>query len=173
VATELLPGLSVTQTFTCTLPTTAPNGPWQLSAFATTEGVGSYLAGDRVPFQVTGGSDDLAAPALESVVISPNPVVIGQPFSVTLRAFDENHAAPVPTTLGANIVLPGPPVGTGDWSCPAVTPSVISDTVLEWRFEDCLIPAGSSPWTYAGGIQVVDQLGYGARLSFSFLAVAG
>jgi hypothetical protein len=173
IAGDLAPGLSVTQTFTCTLPTTAPNGQWRVSATATNEGSGGYRGGGDFSFDVTGGSDDLAPPALESVEISPQPVVIGQPFSVTLRSFDDHHAAPAPTTLGANIVLPAPPGGTVNWSCSAVTPSAISDTVLEWRFTDCLIPEGSSPWTYAGGIQVVDQLGYSARLSFSFAAVAG
>lgn len=172
-AADLVPALSVTRTYTCTLPTTAPNGQWRVAATATNEGSGGYRGGGNFAFQLTGGSDDLFPPALESVEVSPHPVVIGQPFSVTLRSFDDHHVAPAPTTLAANIVLPAPPEGSVNWTCSAVTPTSISETVLEWRFTDCLIPAGSSPWTYAGGIQVVDQLGNSARLSFSFAAVAG
>jgi hypothetical protein len=170
---DLVPDLSVTQTFTCTLPPLVPNGEWRLQAFAANDGSSIYRGSASFVFQVTGGSDDLAAPALESVEISPNPVVIGEPFSVTMRAVDDHHAPPAPTTLGANIVIPAPPGATVSWTCSPVTPTPISDTVLEWHFTDCLIPAGSSPWTYAGGIQVIDQLGYSARLSFSFAAVAG
>lgn len=162
-----------TRTYTCTLPTIAPNGEWRVRASAINEGSGGYQGSVDLRFQVTGGSDDLAPPVLDSVEISPDPVVIGQPFSVTLRAFDEHHVDPAPAKLGANIVLPAPPEGSVNWSCPAVTPAPISNTVLEWRFTDCLIPEGSSPWTYAGGVQVADQLGNSARVSFSFSAVTG
>lgn len=161
-----------TQTYTCTLPTIAPNGEWRVHARASNEGSGGYQGSAHVPFEVTGGSDDLAPPVLESVEISPQPVVIGEPFSVTLRAFDEHHLDPAPAKPSANIVIPAPPEGSVSWSCSAVTPTPISDTVLEWRYTDCLIPEGSSPWTYAGGIQVADQLGNSERLSFSFSAVA-
>lgn len=173
VGGDLTAGPAVRQTFTCTLPPLAPNGEWRVQAFAVNEGSGGYRGSGSTTFQVTGGTDDLAPPALESVEISPQPVVVGQPFSVTLRAVDEHHVAPAPTTLSANIVIPAPPEGTVSWSCSPVTPTPLGDTVLEWRFTDCLIPAGSSPWTYAGGIRVQDALGNSARLSFSFPAVAG
>jgi hypothetical protein len=173
VAGDLVQGLTAVRTFSCTMPPLAPNGEWRVQAFASNEGAGGYRGSSSIAFDVTGGTDDLSPPALESLEISPQPVVIGQPFSVTIRSFDDHHAEPAPTSLGANIVIPAPPEGTVNWSCPAVTPTLISDTVLEWRFTDCLIPEGSSPWTYAGGIRVVDELGNSARLSFSFYAVAG
>ena len=165
------PGPAADRSFACVLPAYAPNGTWHLTASAGSAGGGGYQGNTTTTFELVGGSDDHQAPALESVEISPNPVVIGQPFSVTLRASDDHHAVPAPTSLSANIVLPEPPEGTVAWTCPPVTPSPMGETVLEWRFVDCSIPAGSTAWTHAGGIRVEDALGYYQRLSFSFQAV--
>lgn len=163
--------LTSTRSFSCVLDEDAPNGNWRLQANAGSGTAPGYQGTVQVPVIVTGGSDDHSAPALVSVEIAPNPVVIGQPFAVTIRAVEEHPAPAVPVAVGANIVLPAPPGGTVSWSCSPVVPTA-DGTNLEWRFTDCLIPEGSSPWTYAGGITVEDALGYRARLSFSFQAVA-
>lgn len=167
------PAPAAERSFTCELPPLAPNGAWRLAAHASSTGAPGHYGSTTRTVEVTGGSDDVDAPVLTSVLISPNPVVIGQPFAVTIQASDAHHAAPAPTSLGANIVLPAPPEGTVNWTCSPATPTPISDTLMEWRFTDCLIPAGSSAWTYAGGIRVEDALGFYRRLSFSFQAVTG
>jgi hypothetical protein len=170
---EFTPEAASARSFTCTVPDQAPNGTWLLTATAASGAAPGFSGRTNSTFEVTGGSDDHAAPALVGIEISPNPVIIGEPFSVTIRASDEHHRAPAPASLGANIVIPAPPEGTVNWTCSPATPTWFADTVLEWRFTDCMIPAGSSPWTYAGGLRVEDALGYYQRHSFSFQAVAG
>ncbi|UDY35830.1 hypothetical protein [Dermatobacter hominis] len=164
--------LDAAQTYECTLPDVVPNGTWLVSATAGTEYVANYAGGADTSFEVTGGFDDHDAPELVSAVVSPNPVVIGQPFALTVRASDEHHTTPVPGSPAATIVLPAAPGASGTWSCTPVTPELVEPTVLEWRFTDCVVPAGSSPWTYAGRLAVADAYGSSAGLSIMFSAVA-
>ena len=172
-AGELAPGPTATRSFVCTLAEEAPNGTWRLTAYATDRDSLGFRGETLAVFEVIGGSDDHRAPVLDSVHISPTPVVIGEPFAVTIRAFDEHHLPPAPTSLRPHIQLPLPPEGIPSWTCTPVAPSVISATLLEWRFTDCVIPAGSSPWTYFGAMTVADALGYRVGLSFPFDAVSG
>jgi hypothetical protein len=167
------PAAMATRSFTCRVPELAPNGDdWRLVASARSSSAPSYVGQVRSTFSVAGGSDDRSAPVLVSAHVSPRPAVIGQPFTITFRVADDNHQPPQPTTIGANIVIPAPPVNP-EWGCSPVTPTPVSATELEWQFTDCLIPAGASPWTYAAGIWVTDALGYGGRVSLGFPAVTG
>jgi hypothetical protein len=172
-AGQITPGPTVVQSSTCVLPELAPNGVWELSASAANAGSDLYRGEGRSTFEVTGGSDDREAPELVSVEISPDPVVIGEPFSVIVRASDEHHLPPSPTSLSAAVFLHVPPEETGRWTCSPATPTWVDEQLLEWSFTDCLIPAGSSPSTYVGGIELEDAIGYHQRHSFSFQAVSG
>lgn len=172
-ASEFEPATSVTRRYTCVLPSNAPNGSWRLEAFAMNSRSDMYRGGTEVTFEVTGGSDDTSPPVLESASTSPAQVIVGEPFSATVRASDESFGELVPAQLSSNVVLPSPPGGSVAWRCDPATPTRESETVLVWEFTGCLIPAGSPAWTYAGGFQVVDTLGHGARMSFSFQAIDG
>ncbi len=164
--------LTVTQTYECSLPAVVPNGTWRLTASALAQSGQTYVGSVDTTFEVTGGFDDRVGPKLVSAVLSPNPVVIGEPFDLTMRASDDNYAAPVPGTVGATIVLPAPPAGSENWICPPATPPFVEPPVLEWRFTGCVVPAGSSPWTYAGRLDVTDVYGNPGTLSVMFTAVA-
>lgn len=173
---EFVPATTVTRSFECTVPADAPNGPWRLSATALNEQstTAAYAGGQSLTITVVGGEDDDSPPVVESIVVSPTPVVIGQPFSVTVRASDEHHQPPAPTTLTPGFHIPAPPAGQlSSLGCAATTPTLVDATVLEWRFSDCSIPTGSSPFTYVAGFWVTDALGYESRVSVTIQAVAG
>lgn len=161
------------RSFTCQVPGLAPNGDdWRLTAYARSSSAPSYRGQVHSTFTVAGGSDDRSAPVLVSAQVSPRPVLIGQPFTITFRVADANHRPPQPTPIGRTIVIPAPPVTT-EWGCSPATPTPVSATELEWRFTDCLIPVGASQWTYAAGIGVTDELGYRGYVSLAFPAVTG
>ena len=152
---------AVTQVFTCTLGTLAPNGRWAVMV-SVSNGDSSYWTQQYEYFQVTGGSDDLQPPTVVSQTFSPSPVVAGQPFAYTLRVSDDHLAAPAPTTFYfANIVDPqasNPPPRVS-WDCGPTTPVVITPTVEEFDFTGCEVGAGAALGTYGGFMAVKDTIG--------------
>lgn len=172
-ADDVVPAPTVTRSYDCVMPEGAPNGAWRLTATATNPGAGGYQGAQSSNFTVVGGMDDQEAPVMESFVVSPSPVVIGVPFSVTVRAIDEHHLPPSPTRLTAGHMVPAPPGGQVKWTCAETTPTLVEPTVLEWRFTDCLLPEGTPPFSYGAGFNISDSLGYTGRMSIWFPAVAG
>jgi hypothetical protein len=82
----------VVVTVTCPLPQGASNGTWQLemflndSSYPTANYPGSTV---RVPFEVTGGTEDRRPPRLVSYSIEPTVVDQETTFTVTARLSDE------------------------------------------------------------------------------------
>lgn len=83
----------VLATVTCPVPTYASNGTWQLelllndSTYPNTNYPGRIV---RIPFEVSGGSDDRRAPTLVSYSIDPAVVDQETAFTVTARLSDES-----------------------------------------------------------------------------------
>ncbi len=181
VAGELVPAPTVTRSFECVMPEGAPNGSWSLSASAfDASGSGDYAGGQSSTFEVVGGEDDQEPPVMESVVVAPTPVVIGEPFSVTVRAFDEHHRPPSSTSLWPGLMVPAPVVPlVVSWGCTNSTPTQVEPTVLEWTFTGCAIQPnatpqpGSSPPIYGAGFDVTDMFGYTGRMLVTVQPVAG
>lgn len=172
-AAELVPGPTATRSFVCVTPPLAANGQWRLDAFAASSAAPGHRGSQSSTFEVIGGEPDQTPPAIELVEVAPAPVVIGQPFAITVRASDDNHRDPSPTTIVPGYLVPQPPGGSNTWSCSPVTPTLVAPTVLEWRFTDCVVAAGSPEWLYAGGFGLEDSLGRTSRASVSFQAVNG
>ena len=173
---DFAPAPTVTRLFECNIPAHAPNGSWFITASAMNERstTPDYAGGWSSTITVVGGEDDQMPPALDSVEVSPSPVVIGEPFSVTIRAFDEHHLPPSPTMLSPQFHIPAPPAGQlSSFGCAATTPTVVDATLLEWRFTGCSIPVGSSPFDYGAGFWLTDTLGYDGHIFVMIQAVAG
>ncbi len=169
---DVVPAPTVTRTYECVMPDGAPNGAWRLTAAARNAGGHGYQGAQFSNFTVVGGEDDQEAPVMESFVVSPSTVVIGEPFSITVRAVDDHHLPPAPTRLAAGHMVPEPPGGQVKWTCAETTPTLVEPTVLEWHFTDCLLPEGTPPFSYGAGFNVSDSLGYTGRMSIWFRAVA-
>lgn len=145
----------VTVQFACTMPAIAPDGAWTaVVAAGDGESIGPIGSCNctikEVPFAVTGGTDDLAPPVLESAVTTPDPVPVGAPFTVTIRSSDD-HPGPYtePLTMYYDVLAPSPKV------CTQTSQTELSSTEYEWTF-DC--PAHAVAGDYLGSVQLRDQM---------------
>ena len=90
------PGPVVTVEATCTMPAIAANGAWLLRVEAIDAEYSGGAEGacgcgwSNTAFTVTGGTEDRQGPAVESMVISPQPLTVGTPFTATLQISDEH-----------------------------------------------------------------------------------
>lgn len=76
--------------FTCPTPEWAPNGVWKATVWVQDRGHdGRFGARASTTFELSGGSDDVTPPTLESVVVEPDHVRVGDPVTFTIRAIDE------------------------------------------------------------------------------------
>ena len=73
---------------TCEVPSFFSNGSWK-AWFSVLDGQYPYPQGN-VTFQVTGGSNDVTGPVMESLTFDPASPVAGTPFSATLVVSDES-----------------------------------------------------------------------------------
>lgn len=155
------PAAAVTVEAVCTMPSFAPDGAWTLRVEAIDAefsggGEGACGCGAReVGLTVTGGSDDTTGPVVQPATISPEPVVVGAPFTVTFRASDEHpgdwdeplwlayypdNANGVQCTQTAHVVL-GPQEHEWSFVCPA--PRVAGQPVLIADLRDAMgYPSG-------------------------------
>jgi hypothetical protein len=161
------PGADVTVVFTCALPDFVPNGAWKVSAYVDDEipdgpeGL-SNGAGSTVLINVVGGSEDRQAPVRVSDVISPDPVVLGQPFSYTVQVSDDHLVFDPQLMTSANIVnvqVPNPPPRVV-WSCGSVTPTQISPTVEQFAWTNCVIGPNAVATQYSAFMHVADEYGH-------------
>lgn len=133
---ELDPQPVVLVEIPCTLPDFAVNGTWsvKLTAYdgewSAGHGGGAGLA--STTFEVTGGSNDTVAPVLESATIDPATPVVGEPFTVVIRASDENLVVPphAGTLRSYKVGAPSPPY----WVCDVTSVQSVSPTLQETRF---------------------------------------
>ncbi len=115
----------------CTLPDYALNGTWsaRLSAYDD-----DYPGAGRadVTFEVTGGSNDTAAPVLESAIIEPAVPVVGEPFTVVVRASDDHLVVPPHggSLRSYQVGAPSPPY----WVCELTSVQALSTTLQESTF---------------------------------------
>lgn len=87
-----VPSRSVTVEFTCVAPPDALNGTWRGTLTVSDEWCLQCGTDEEIEFRVTGGVADLAPPTLELLQFTPSTIVAGEPFTVTVRTSDENHA---------------------------------------------------------------------------------
>ena len=140
--------------FSCTIADFALNGVWKvhLGAYdgevSTAEGGGKSWA--STTFEVTGGSNDQASPAVESVTYSPAPPVAGQSFTATVVATDYHFATPPRSAFFAysNSTL-------RQWDCTQLSAEVLSPTRQQWVF-NCPAVATFVPGTYWSHFVVTD-----------------
>jgi hypothetical protein len=133
---ELDPQPIVLVEIPCTLPDFALNGTWELvinaydGEWAAGHGGGAGWA--RATFEVAGGSNDAAAPVLESATIEPATPVVGEPFTVVVRASDENLVVPphAGTLRSYKVGAPRPPY----WVCDVTSVQLLSPTLQESTF---------------------------------------
>jgi hypothetical protein len=151
-------GPVATRVFTCTLPAFVPNGAWRLTTVVRDQ-IGPTVSSST--FDLVGGSDDNEPPVVESTVVSPNPVVVGQPFSVTIRISDDHLSFDPQEFTSRNITyqVPNPPPQV-EWSCGKVTPTQVSPTVEEFAWTGCLIGPPAVAAQYGGFMQVFDAIGH-------------
>lgn len=121
---------------TCSITDFALNGTWdvwlQVSDGETHHIHGANYGWGHTTMEVTGGSNDLTAPALDSWTMSPEPVVAGEAFTVTFRAFDDHLVSPqLGSYVGYSAYGVVPP---RKWDCVGVSRQVISPTLHEWTF---------------------------------------
>jgi hypothetical protein len=116
----------------CTLPDFALNGTWQLSIKPHDNEYSGRAGWTRSTFEVAGGSNDTAPPVLESATIDPATPVVGQPFTVVIRASDENLVVPphAGTLRSYKVGAPSPPY----WVCDVTSVLTVSPTVQESTF---------------------------------------
>jgi hypothetical protein len=163
-------GPVASQVFTCTLPDFVPNGAWRLTTLVRDQ-IGLTVSSST--FDLVGGSDDNEPPVVVSEVVSPDPVVVGQPFSVTIRISDDHLRFDPQEFTSRNITyqVPNPPPQV-EWSCGKVTPTQVSLTVEEFAWTGCLIGPPAVPAQYGGFMQVFDAIGHSTAVWPYFDVVA-
>ncbi len=157
----VVPAEVVTVEFTCTMAAFSPNGAWTLLVHA--GNTKSSLEQRMVSsFELTGGSEDRVPPVLESIVISPDPVVRGETFSVTMRISDE-HLVVAPKAFGlrnrTDVLDPAAPPGV-HWPCGETEPTIISPTEIELHWDGCVIGPDAVLGDYYSYVEFVDQIGH-------------
>lgn len=154
-------GPVVTVEFTCTMASFSPNGPWSLSVFASNVR-SSTSQWEMRTFELTGGSEDREPPVLESLVISPSPIVRGEPYSVTMRISDE-HLVMEPRSFGlrneTDVIDPEAPPGVY-WPCGEVEPTVLSPTEMELHWDGCVIGPDAVLGDYYSYVAFPDRIGH-------------
>lgn len=134
----------VVMTITCQVPTYASNGTWQLD---TVVGDGMPPTANypgrriRIPFEVTGGTDDRQPPRLLSYDIAPEVVDQETTFTLTMRLFDES----MPIDVGSSITtfdFTKPFARNSIFRCSGTSSTQVSSTEVE-------IVAQCVPWNYS------------------------
>jgi hypothetical protein len=95
-------------------------------------------------------------------VITPDPVVRGEPYSVTMRISDE-HLVVGPRSFGlANVtdVLDPEAPARAHWPCGEVEPTVISPTEMELHWDGCRIGEDAVLGRYYSYVAFSDQIGH-------------
>lgn len=160
------PGPVVSVVIDCTLPF-APNGDWEAEVIAQDWGAmapGARVTRARIPFQVTGGSDDTERPRFESVAFVAPPVT-GSWFDVTLRVSDNEALEPVQRM--PTMVYWGTHMNAYSRECFHPKLTRISATVQEWTFS-CQANTDGRWGTYLGAVGFHDAAGNRAGGEFEF-----
>jgi hypothetical protein len=167
---------TVTVTFTCTIADFALDGTWYVVVDGW-DGVRNLGEGGTggfgsAPFTVAGGSNDSAPPVPGPVVLSPDPVVAGAPFTVTLDATDDH---PYPTTSGSPVqplsyrLVAG---GGGSGTCPATEYTLIGPTEQHFVWT-CPASTFVGPGDYFLEAGLLDQNQNRISPDYPFTIVAG
>lgn len=156
----------VTAELSCDLPY-APDGTWTVGVRAgDADGVDpTGMSSASAQFQVTGGSTDLDPPVLESVTVSPDPLITGSRFDVTVRVSDAHP--PVPTPPKGTMSYVGNHINSYGRPCYEPTLRQVSETVHEWVFP-CQANTDGLSGTYTGHFGVYDSSGNRLDASFDF-----
>lgn len=122
---------------TCSVPDFALNGTWeallQVSDGETHHIHGANYGHGRTEFEVTGGSNDLQPPVIESVTFDPQPFTADGPFIVTVQASDDHLVTPQRGAYLGYVVTGAVP--TIKRSCDLSSLRELSPTLHEWVFE--------------------------------------
>lgn len=158
----VVPAAVVSVEFTCTMAAFSPSGSWSLIVTAGNANSELYVQRAVTSFVLTGGTDDREPPVLESLVVSPDPIVRGEPYSVIMRISDE-HLVVAPTTFGlANQTLVTDPTQPPRvyWPCGEAQPTMISPTVMELRWDGCVIGPDAVLGRYYSWVGFTDRIGH-------------
>lgn len=157
----ITPAEVVTVQYTCTMAEFSPNGEWSLEVHVGHQG-SSYEAREIHTVELTGGSEDREPPVLESLVISPDPIVRGEPYSITMRLSDQ-HLTLEPRSIGlANesyVLDPDAPPRVY-WPCGEVAPTLVGPNAMELHWENCIIGTDAVLGNYYTYFEVTDQIGH-------------
>lgn len=170
--TEVVPGPLVTREFSCTLPSFVPNGSWNLDVTVADDGH-PYQGHATRTFEVVGGSEDRAKPVFELAEVSPDTVVAGVPFNISLQVSDEHPSSdPVQVTVANIVDVQAPnPAPWVQWDCGFVTPTTLTPTLQEMVFT-CLVGPEAALGSYSAFVRVEDAIGHDTVRRISFQVVA-
>ncbi|HEX6370063.1 MAG TPA: Ig-like domain-containing protein [Longimicrobium sp.] len=178
-ATTRVSGTSTAGTWTCsiTIPRNAPGGTWRINTLSVTDSAGNAtqysvaeLAARGLPgsFQVTSPNEDVTAPALTGVTVSPAAVNLANGATyvqVTMRVTDAG--------VGASHGTAGlTPLSGGGYGCSGNTPGEVGQqnaTIV------CAIPfkAGATEGTWKLNVFVMDAVGNSRQYGWEQLRAAG
>lgn len=161
---------TVTITFTCTMADFSPNGTWRLTVNVYNRLDPRFSAEETVGFELVGGSEDRQRPLVESYAFTPDPIVRGEPYSLVVRITDEHVAPPKPIYMNLRDIvdhsLPPPQISVA-WPCGTSTPSIVSPTEIELRWDGCVVGPDAKLGRYRTSLFpfVVDLIGHVAPTS--------
>ena len=154
-------------TVTCLVPSYASNGTWQLDLFLNDS---SYPSANypgrtvRIPFEVTGGSDDRRPPQLVSYRIDPTTVDQETTFTVTVRLRDESMPIAVGSDASSSFNFTKLFAQNSTYWCrnPVATPVSATevDVVAACTPSNYWVYGRAEPGLHLSYMQVTDALGH-------------
>lgn len=145
----------------CTVPTVVNDGTYQINTLVRDERNNLTVIGDSEPnatsghFTVSGGTSDSAAPAVQSVTVTPSTVAGGSDLTVTAHITDASGVKAVGFSARQPGYTPGFCVGEA---------TLTSGTTLdgEWSLT-CQVPTGTPAGSYTFSTltnDVLDNIGF-------------
>lgn len=171
-------GTSTAGTWTCsiTIPRNAPGGTWRINTLWVADSAGNatqYTIADLTArglpssFQVTSPNEDVTAPALAGLAVSPTAVTLGNAgasVQVTITATDAGTGV---THVSAAL---SPPSGNGH-GCSANTPGAGQQNAT--LVCNIPLPAGAMAGTWRLWVLVMDAVGNSRQYTWDQLQAAG
>jgi hypothetical protein len=160
-----------TITVTCSVPTFADNGTWQVEATVNDSSADTQYSypgtATVLSFTVVGGSNDTSPPHLDSWSINPTPVHPSSTFTLTAQFTDPSGVSAFYVAI-PNVIDP-----TNYLQCsfdPQIT--VVSPTPTSFAWSCNGVAGHTTPGLYSGYIRVGDQLGHAVNAPINNITVS-